>query len=259
MTGWDSGVAYDTFMGRWSRLVARQFITALDMAPGLRWLDVGCGTGALTETILDTADARSVHGIDLSSAFIELAEERLAGRAHFHVASGAATPFEDGDFDVVVSGLALNFMPDAQGALVEWRRIVRPGGVVGVYVWDYSGRMGFLRAFWEAVGKVSHETSAGGQTERNHICKPDRLHSAFEAAGLSGVNVGHIEIVTRFACFEDFWRPFLLGVGPAGSHVADLDEAARSRLATNLEQSLPKGPDGSIELPARAWMASGRH
>ena len=259
MVGWDSGVAYDAFMGRWSRLVAKEFLTALGMAPGLRWLDVGCGTGALTETILDTSDAHSVHGIDLSPAFVELAGDRLAGRARFHVASGAATPFEDGDFDVVVSGLALNFMPDAQEALTEWRRVVRPGGVVGVYVWDYSERMGFLRAFWDAVGRVSTETSDGEQAERNQICKPERLHRAFEAVGLSEVDVGHIEIITRFDDFDDFWRPFLLGVGPAGSHVADLDEAARSRLASHLEQSLSKGPDGSIELPARAWMASGRH
>lgn len=259
MAGWDSGVAYDAFMGRWSRLVARQFITALEMGPGLRWLDVGCGTGALTETILDTADAGAVHGIDLSPAFVELADERLAGRAQFQVASGAATPFEDGEFDVVVSGLALNFMPDAQEALAEWRRVVRPGGVVGAYVWDYSGRMGFLRAFWDSVEKMSPETSGGEQAERNQICKPERLHSAFEAAGLSEVDVGHIEITTRFDDFEDFWRPFLLGVGPAGSHLAGLDEAARTRLATHLEQSLSKGPDGSIELPARAWTASGRH
>lgn len=244
-------------MGRWSRLVATAFIDGLDREPGARWLDVGCGTGALTEAIVDRAGARSVYGVDTSPAFIDLAAERLDGRAELKVASGEELPFQDGQFDVVVSGLALNFMPDPHAALSEWRRVLSPDGLVSVYVWDYEGRMGFLRVFWDAVASLDSESRQSEQSERNQICSPSPLRNAFLKAGLKDVTVGHIEVVTRFVDFQDFWRPFLHSVGPAGSHVAGLDEEGTQRLAARLEESVATKPDGSIELPARAWTASG--
>lgn len=257
MAAWDSGSAYEMFMGRWSRQIARIFVDGLHAPVGLQWLDVGCGTGALTASILDTARPTSIDGVDASAAFIGKARESLGGAATFHIGSGDELPFAVPTFDLVVSGLALNFMPDPARALTEWARVTRPGGRVGVYVWDYAGRMGFLRAFWDGVATLDPEGAQQDQAERFAICKPDVLASTFDSVGLHQVDVDSIEIVTRFADFDDYWQPFLSGVGPAGTYVAGLDSADRDRLASRLEETLVGSADGSIELPARAWTAIG--
>jgi SAM-dependent methyltransferase len=244
-------------MGRWSRVVAVRFVEMLDRPSGLRWLDVGCGTGALSEAILDSGAPQSVVGIDPAEAFVDLGRKRLGARAELHVGSGDRIPFEDGEFDVVVSGLALNFMPDTGAALAEWRRLVKPGGSIGAYVWDYAERMGFLRAFWDAAAAVDPASAGLDQAERFKICDPDALRAAFDGAGLSHIQTGSLEITTRFADLEDFWQPFLSGQGPAGGYVATLDQSHRDLLRTQLEVSLPRTGDGSIELPARAWTVIG--
>lgn len=245
------------FMGRWSREVAAIFVASLEADPGLRWLDVGCGTGALTSSILDIAEPDSVEGVDASAAFVDQAEKRLTGLATFHVASGDDLPFESAMFDIVVSGLALNFMPDPESALVEWARVTRPGGRIAVYVWDYRERMGFLRAFWDAVANLDPEGAQQDQAERFAICRPEVLASTFDTVGLKDVDVGSVEISTRFTDFNDYWQPFLSGVGPAGMYVAGLRSEGRDRLAARLHESLAVANDGSIDLPARAWTAVG--
>jgi SAM-dependent methyltransferase len=254
---WDSGSAYEMFMGRWSRQVASIFVAALEADPGLRWLDVGCGTGALTASIVDLARPVAVDGVDASPAFIEEAQRALSGAVEFQVASGEVLPFPASTFDFVVSGLALNFMPEPARALVEWARVARPGGRVAVYVWDYAGRMGFLREFWDVVAKLDPAGALQDQAERFTICRPDVLASAFVGAGLSDVDVSSIEISTHFTSFDDYWQPFLAGVGPAGAYLSGLTAAERARLAAALEQALTPDDDGSIELPARAWTAGG--
>jgi SAM-dependent methyltransferase len=255
---WDSpGTAYESFMGRWSRRVAATFVADLSMPPGLGWLDVGCGTGALTGAILDLAEPASVDGVDASAAFVEKAMSTLGDRAAIRVGSGDALPFDDDSFDVVVSGLALNFMPDPQTALVEWRRVARPGALIAVYVWDYAGRMGFLRAFWDVVATLDPHGARQDQAERFAICRPDALEDAFETSGLHDVVTGAVEIVTRFRDFDDYWLPFLDGVGPAGAYLASIDAPSRERLSARLRETLAGESQAGFELPARAWTATG--
>lgn len=244
-------------MGRWSRQIASIFVAALGADPGLRWLDVGCGTGALTQAIVDLAGPITVDGVDASPGFLEEARRSELGPATFHIASGDELPFPSSTFDFVVSGLALNFMPDPARALLEWARVARPGGRVAVYVWDYAGRMGFLRQFWDTVAGLDPIGAREDQAERFSICRPDVLASAFVAAGLSDVDVSSIEISTHFTSFDDYWQPFLAGVGPAGAYTTGLTVAEQARLASALEDALPFGEDGSIDLPARAWTAGG--
>lgn len=244
-------------MGRWSRLVARRFVEGLDPQPDQRWLDVGCGTGALTDTVLDLARPSRMVGVDTSADFIQMAGQRLGDRAELHVAGGDDLPFDDGEFDFVVSGLALNFMPDPPRALSEWRRLIGQGGVVSVYVWDYAGRMGFLRAFWDVARSLDPGSHRFDQAERFAICRPDALQSAFEEAGFSDVGTGSVEIETRFVDFDDFWTPFLNGIGPAGTYVGSLDDRQRERLRSSLMATISTGDDGAFEFPARAWTAAG--
>lgn len=255
---WQGGDAYEAYMGRWSRLIARAFIAGLTIAPGKRWLDVGCGTGALTQQILDHTEPQEVRAVDPSAAFIEYAREHVGSdSATFEVASAAALPFADGVFDVVVSGLALNFMPAAE-ALAEMRRVTRPGGVVAAYVWDYGDKMEWLRHFWDAATALDSTARAFDEGERFPICAEEPLRDLFQAAGFNEVEVRPVDVPTCFASFDDCWQPFLCGQFPAPQYVALLTSDQREALRKELLKRLPVGPTSSIDLIARGWAVSGR-
>jgi SAM-dependent methyltransferase len=249
---WDSGAAYERYMGRWSRPIAVDFVRSLGIAPGRDWLDLGCGTGALTQTILSLAAPGSVWGVDPSETFVAHARQQVPdSRAQFKVGDAAALPFDESEFDVIVSGLALNFMPVA-AALAEMRRVARPGGMVAAYVWDYAGQMEWLRYFWDAAVALNPAAKAVDEGGRFPICQPDPLRDAFEAV-LSAVEVYPVDVPTQFASFDDYWEPFLCRQFPAPLYVASLDDQHREALREALRQRLPIQPGGSIELIARAW------
>jgi ubiquinone/menaquinone biosynthesis C-methylase UbiE len=144
---WERGSPYEQYVGRWSRLVAREFLQWLRIPPGRKWLDLGCGTGALCAAIVDDCSPSSVEGVEPSEGFLEMAKANLAGQAMLHQGSAMAIPLEDASIDVVVSGLVLNFIPDQRAALSEMMRVTRSGGTIGAYVWDYAGKMELMRYF----------------------------------------------------------------------------------------------------------------
>lgn len=253
---WGVGPAYETYIGRWSRLVAAEFVEWLAVPPGRRWLDVGCGTGALTATIVERCAPAGVVGVDPSPGFVRSAAAALAGTgARFEVADAAHPPA--GQFDVVVSGLVMNFVPDLDAAL-RAQAGAAPGGTVAAYVWDYAGRMDMLRHFWDAAIELDPGARALDEGMRFPVCRPDRLAAAWRSAGLREVETRPIDIAAAFAGFNDLWEPFLGGQGPAPGYVASLDGARRDALAERLRLRLPVAPDGSIRLLARAWAVRGR-
>jgi SAM-dependent methyltransferase len=226
--------------------------------PTASWLDVGCGTGALAEAICGGANPASVVACDPSEPFIEYARKRQRDpRVSFVVAGIGHLPTRPGGFDSVSSLLALNFFPRPEAALAELRRITAVNGVVSACVWDYAGRMEFLRCFWDSVAAVDPGAAELDEGRRFPICRPDALEALFLEASLADVVSGSIEIPTRFSTFAEFWKPFLGGTGPAPSYVAGLDSRHREALATRLEGSLPREPDGAISLVARAWVVRG--
>lgn len=256
---WASGTAYEAYIGRWSRRVAPEFLAWLGIPSGQRWLDVGSGTGVLTAAILAAADPHSVVGIDPSEGFVQHARAAVVdARARFEVATAAETGLPDDAVDVVVAGLVLNFVPDASAALAEAGRVVRPGGLVAGYVWDYAEGMQLIRHFWEAAVVLDPKAAALEQGGRFPIAARDPLAAAFSAAGLEAVEVRSIEIPIVFSDFDDYWTPFLGGTGPAPTYLASLAGPARDDLRDRLRASLPCDPDGSIRLSARAWAAKGR-
>lgn len=232
------------------------FLDGLAVGPGRDWLDVGCGTGALTGAILDRCDPASVVGVEPSDGFLRAAAENLGGRARLLRGSADALPLPDASIDVGVSGLVLNFVPDVQAALAEAVRVVRPGGIVAATVWDYGGGMEFLRCFWDAAVELDPAAAELDEAARFPLCRPEALEEAFAAAGLTGVTVLAIDVPTMFAGFDDYWSPFLGGQGPAPGYVAGLDAAARERLRDHLIGHLPIQADGTIPMVARAWAAS---
>jgi SAM-dependent methyltransferase len=258
--GWAIGELYEPFVGRWSRRVAERFVAWLPAAAGGRWLDVGCGTGALTDAVLAAADPRCVLAIDRSPGFVRHLRGRLVdGRVAVAVAvaDGGALPARDGSVDAVVSGLALNFLADPAGAVTAMARACRPGGVVAAYVWDYAAGMQPLRLFWDAAVALDPAAAELDEGRRFPLCRPDRLAELWHGAGLAGVGTTEIAVVTRFADFDDYWTPFLGGQGPAPGYCAGLADDARSRLRERLRSVLPTARDGSITLSARAWAVRG--
>ncbi|MGE0158490.1 MAG: class I SAM-dependent methyltransferase [Gemmatimonadales bacterium] len=256
--GWDAGETYEAFMGRWSRPLAEEFVQWLGPPPAWDWLDVGTGTGALASALLAVAHARSVVGCDPSRAFVDFAESMVADtRARFEVADAEHLPPRDGGYDAVVSGLALNFFPDPQRALERQVSVVRPGGWVAAVVWDYAGGMEFLRAFWDAAAEIDPRAAEIDEARRFPLCEPVALRTLFSDAGLRAVRTGSIRVRTRFADFDDCWRPLLGGVGPAPSFVASLPEGQRAKLEAALRRTLQEGRGGPIDLPARAWAVAG--
>ena len=255
---WVAGDAYEAYMGRWSRPLARAFVAWLDPQRSANWLEVGCGTGALTSTICDRCEPASVVACDLSEPLIEHARTNLPDARVSFIAAGAETlPRRDGGFDVAVAGLVLNFLPDPEAALSSIRERVRQGGVIAAYVWDYAAGMEFLRVFWDEAAAVDPRAIALHEGKRFPLCEAPALASLFRAGGLTAVETRALEIPTEFASFDDYWVPFLRGTGPAPAFVAALDPDRRNLLRERLERRLPAARDGRIPLRARAWAVRG--
>ncbi len=258
-TFWQSGSGYEGYVGRWSRLVAHVFIDRLAVAPAARWVDVGCGTGAVTQTILARAEPVSILGLDPSDTFLEAARTTVQDpRVSFAVGDAASLPLADDDVDAAVSGLVLNFVPDPVAMLAEMRRVTRANGTVALYVWDYGDGMQLMRHFWEAAIEQDSAVRDKAESLRFGICKPAPLREAFERAGLAEIAVDAIDIPTVFRDFDDYWQPFLMATAPAPRHVMSLSEEDREDLRGRLERRLPRAADGSIPLTARAWAVRAR-
>ena len=253
---WAVADRYESYVGRWSRVVAGEFLAWLAPEPGARWLDLGCGTGALSATVAARCGPARVVGIDPSVPFVRLAHSSV-GEAHFAAGDAVALPVRDRTFDHVVSGLMLNFVAEPERAVQEMRRATVDGGTVAGYVWDYADRMQLMRYFWDAAVALDPAAAAFQEGSRFPLCHPDRLAELFAAAGLSTVEVRAIEVPTVFADFDDYWSPFLGGQGPAPAYAVALDEDRRAALRDRLRATLPVAADGSIPLVARAWAVRG--
>jgi SAM-dependent methyltransferase len=255
---WSSGANYESYVGRWSRLVAREFITWLAVSSAKRWLDVGCGSGALTQTILDVAQPIAVTSVDPAEGFLAYARATITDpRTAFLAGDAQALPVESDAYDAVVSGLVLNFVPDPARAVDEMARATRSGGTVAVYVWDYAGEMQFMRYFWDAAAAVNPMARELDEGSRFPVCHPEALERLFAAANLRDVTTRAIDIATNFRTFDDYWKPFLGGQGAAPSYLMALDTERRAAVRERIRATLPTAPDGSISLMARAWAARG--
>ena len=255
---WTDGEAYEAYVGRWSRRTAIEFLDWLGVRRGAAWLDAGCGTGALTQAILDRCEPKHIDASDLSKGFLDVAIHSIHdGRVTFALADASDLPNASDAYDVVVCGLIINAVPDQPKALSEFVRCAKPGATVGLYVWDFDGEMQLLRYFWESANALDPPRDDDEDLSGFAICNPDRLGEAFRDAGLQDVEVRAIDTPTKFKDFDDYWSPFLRGGAPAQQHVAALSDERRAQLRDHIKARLPIAPDGSIPLIARAWAAKG--
>jgi SAM-dependent methyltransferase len=257
---WTSGKDYDAWMGRWSRLLAKEFLVWLNIPAGARWLDVCCGTGITTQAIVEHSSPASVAGIDVNSAQMEVAREhRSHPKVSYELADAMALPFENRSFDAAICGLSLQYIPDPHRALSEMRRTTRPGGTVAVYVWDFAQGARFLRLFWDAAAEIDPGAAEFDQARRFPLCTPEGLRAGFAAARLESPVVKPLEIVTRFASFDDYWEPMSTGQGSAPHYLSLRDERTRLAIRDHLKSSLPADAHGAIVLAARAWAIRASH
>jgi SAM-dependent methyltransferase len=255
---WDDGATYEPYVGRWSRLVASQFLRWLALPPHGTWLDCGCGTGALTQTILTTAEPGGVVGCDRSAGFIAFARQHTSDvRAQFVVAELSDLPRRAGGFDAVVAGLLLNFLAVPVEGVTAMATRARPGGTVAAYVWDYAEGMQLMRVFWDAAVGLDPAARPLDEGIRFPLCRPQALAELFEAARLHAVTVHAIDVPTVFQGFDDYWTPFLGGQGPAPGYAMSLSPERRAGLRDAIRRRLRSGPDGTITLTARAWAVKG--
>jgi SAM-dependent methyltransferase len=259
MDRWTSGAHYDQWMGRWSRLLAQEFLNWLDLPTGLRWLDVCCGSGMITEAIVERYAPASIVGVDASPDQISFARQHRAfPNVAFEIADAMALRFPDFTFDVAVCGLGLNFIPSPARALEEFRRVTRPGGTIAVYVWDYAEGARFLREFWDAAIAIDREAATFDQARRFPMCTEQGVRELFEQAKLKNLTVHALDVVTRFTSFDDYWQPLLTGQGSAPNYLATRDQQIQTAIRERLRAVLPANDHGAIELPARAWAIRAR-
>lgn len=243
--------SYTKFMGRFSGPLARKFVEAVGLTPGQRALDVGCGTGELTHVLVDRVGVDAVAAVDPSASLIE-ALHHAYPTLTVKLAGAEDLPFADAEFDVVLAQLVVLFMADPVRGLAEMIRTVKPGGVVAANVWDHGGGKGPLSPFWDAARSI--DPNAPDESHMTGV-REGQLAALFEQAGLVDLTSTVLTVSLHCETFEDWWNPFLLGVGPAGSYVANMDAENRSRLRAACMNLLGPGP---FDAQASAWTALGR-
>jgi SAM-dependent methyltransferase len=247
---WTNTNAYEAIMGRWSSPSARVVLEWLALPPGLAWLDFGCGTGALTRAILETANPREVLGVDPSAEFLGLAAEQISYQGvRFAIGNAHALPADDDSFDVTISGLVMSFVPDPRTAIVEMARVVRRGGTVASYIWDVEDEQQFTRPFWKAAMEVDPAVSALDPRTQFTLGGIDALSELWMTAGLEDVSAADIAMPTVFRDFGDYWQPCLLdGSTPIQKYARSLSADQQTALREQLRAVLPIAADGSISL-----------
>jgi SAM-dependent methyltransferase len=243
--------AYDRFMGRYSVPLAAVFADFAGVVDGQRVLDVGCGTGALTAELVSRVGPAAVTAVDPSEPFVAAVQERHPA-VDVRLAAAEQLPFGENAFDVALAQLVVHFMTHPVEGLREMARVTREDGVVAACVWDHAGGHGPLSVFWEAAHEldpdVENESQLAGAREGG-------LTELFEAAGLRAVEESALSVELEHPSFEEWWEPFTLGVGPAGSYAARLDPERQARLRERCRELLPQAP---FVVTARAWTARGR-
>lgn len=252
----DDSTAYERAMGRWSRAVAPLFLQWLAPPTNARWLDVGCGTGVLTHTVLELCAPAAVVGIDPAVSQITEASRRpLAGRAAFRIADARKLPFPDTDFDVVAAALVLNFIPDRSQAMAEMRRVTRVGGTVAAYVWDFAQELSPSGPLRRAMRRSGGDVPAIPGTSESQI---DSLKGLFQQTGLERVETKTIDVCLAYRDFHDFWQAQTPSYAPTTRIIASMTDSERARLMRGVRDELPAAPGGLVEYVARANAVKGR-
>ncbi len=251
----DDGAAYERLMGKWSQLAGDVFLDWLKPAPGLRWVDVGCGNGAFTEMVVDRCAPMEVQGFDPSEGQLAFARARPAARlAQFRLGDAMAQPYADDSFDIAVMALVIFFVPEPAKGVAEMARVVRPGGTIAAYAWDVLGG-GF------PLEPLNSELRALGSTPLMppsvDASRIDAMRQLWKDAGIEAVETREITVQRTFDDFEDFWTTSLMAAS-LGAKVKEMSAADVESLRSRVRLRLPADANGRITYSARANAVKGR-
>jgi SAM-dependent methyltransferase len=249
-----AGTAYDAFMGRYSRPLAHQFADAAGIRRGETALDVGCGPGALAAVLTDRLGPDAVTACDPAPGFVDECRTRHPGIT-VEQARAESLPFDTGSFDHALAQLVLHFVSEPDRAAREMMRVVRPGGCVSACVWDFDDGMEMLRAFWDAALEI--DPGAPDEARTLHFGRAGEIATLFASVGMVDVRESTLSVTSSYANFDELWRGFLAGVGPAGAHCLSLGATDRERLRATLFERLGE-PTGALTLGAVARCAVAR-
>jgi SAM-dependent methyltransferase len=244
-----SGDSYDRFMGRYARELAPVFADFGGVRSGTV-LDVGCGSGILTEELARRLGPENVAAVD-PSPLLEACAARVPG-ANVRKGAAESLPWPDDSFDAALAQLVLHFLDDPVAGLAEMKRVTRPGGMVAACSWNFS-EMLLLRTFWEAARSVV----PAAPSERLEVASLEEFGELGRRAGLAEVDAAPLGLSSRYESFDELWDAFQLGVGPAGEFCASLDPEARDGVREEYRRRIGN-PQGSFSLTAEAWAVRGR-
>lgn len=256
---WSNSDAYEAVMGRWSRIAADEALNWLALPPGLRWIEIGCGTGALTEAILTNGDPAEIFAIDPSPDFLAQAAKRIRDkRVTFRSGGVEELKGPNERYDISIAGLVLHFMTDPHQGLAAMTRAVRPGGTVAGYIWDVACAEQFTSPFWRAAGSLESSAKTWEPLYRLQLNSVERVTELFTNARLAQVAVATLDFPVVFRDFADYWEPGLLdGSSPIQRYIRTLSQDQQAALRERLREQLPTAHDGSIPLRGRLWIARG--
>ncbi|MGB6534533.1 MAG: class I SAM-dependent methyltransferase [Xanthobacteraceae bacterium] len=250
------GEAYERMMGRWSRTAGAIFLDWLALPPGLRWVDVGCGTGAFTQVLLDKCAPHEVRALDPSPDQIAYARTTPAAKkVHFQVGDAQALPYGDREFDAATMALVITFIPDPAKAIAEISRVVRPGGTIGTYVWDFMGGGSTLQPLRQAIeaNGIAVPPMPGHANST-----PQALERIFKAASLDQVETRLIEIDVTYPDFDVYWSSQTALANSTVQYLRKMTAAEVEKIKAYLRDRLPTDRTGRIAYKARASAAKGR-
>lgn len=245
---WTDAEGYESYVGRWSRVIAPSFLQWLAVPPGSRWLDVGCGTGALATAIIGNAQPRAVSCLDSSEPYLaHAAAWQSDDRVTFDTGDATALPYSDRAFDAVVSGLLLNFV-DADTSVAEQRRVAGDPGLVGAYVWDYAREYELVRYFWDSAVEVDPAAVEHDPGRRFPLCEPEALATLFRRHGLRNVRTTRLIGIASFATFAEYWQTLEVRQGSLAEYLSASDPTTRGAIRAQLERAVPHQPSGELQL-----------
>jgi ubiquinone/menaquinone biosynthesis C-methylase UbiE len=252
---YDDGAGYERYMGYWSRLAGETFLDWLAPSPGLRWIDVGCGSGAFTELIVNRCAPAEVRGIDPSEPQLAFARGRPAGRiAEFRQGDAMAIPFAADRFDAAGMALVIFFVPEPAKGVAEMVRVVRPGGTVATYAWDMPGGGFPLHPIQEEMRAMGLSPVLPPSSDASRM---EALRSLWKDAGLEAIETREISVQRTFDDFDDFWTISLLAAS-IRPMVAAMAADDVERLKARLRAQLPTDSAGRITCSGRANAVKGR-
>ena len=250
-----NGASYDRTTGAWSRIAGSQFLDWLAPAPGQKWVDIGCGTGAFTEQIIQNCSPLSVEGVDPSLEQIQYASGNPEiDLANFRTGDAMDLPFKVDQFDIATMALVLFFVPDPEIAVSEMKRVVRPGGTIAGYVWDVVNGGLHLEPFHVEFRRlnISYPLPPSAQ-----ISKMETLEKLWSESGLTSIRTKRFKVERIFSSFEELWN-FGEETTALAPVLKSLDQKIIENIKAGLKTKIPPADDGSVKYSAYVNAIQGR-